>query len=291
MRKKAFSLKPTNFSILIFALAGILAHAQTSGQPKDSHDIYPKFALGVMVSGNLDFTPKIGAKVNDIPDNIRTVPSHPDDTWIYGKNIQNIVIPAGSIEPNPVTFMGSFSLGPEITYKRLRARGGINFSAVENAGQGLTKSNQGATREINQSGSTSRGYGRSLVYINMFVKASYIPGFFGEASLNLTRNVAILGGVAYKNFNLMVENGYDRYDSLETNDTFKAARVKVPRYYGGFGIEFPYREKKGIFIGGVQFLAGKIPDIPIKVGGMTVSVSKNWFFSLGISLSLSWVRF
>lgn len=249
-----------------------------SAQTKSS---YPIFAVGINWGLNSSFFGGVAGMVENVPADLRTVPSHEGDAWIYGKTQVLRTIPFSSIEPNPLTNLSSFFIGPEVTFFRLRIRTGINFSWTGRLEQGRTKSNEGATREVNQHGLPNRGSGTSLVYYNMYVKSTLIPGWFGEAGVSLTRNFSVVGGWGLNNFNLEIESGYDRYGSLETYDTYKAATVRLRRTYGGIEVELPIDNSNAAVA--FQILVGRTAD-PLTAGDMTVSQEHRWSAIIGISL-------
>ena len=183
--------------------------------------------------------------------------------------------------------MYSYFVGPELTVKRFSVKGGPLFASINDVEQGLCKCNEGATREVNQRGRPSRGFGTSLVYYNMYFDSSRVPGYFFEASVNVHRWVSVLAGASQKNVDVMVETGYDRFDRLEEYETRDVGRVGIRDSYAG--IEFQVRGdgKNVVTIGGFQVLAGRMRDESLTLDGMVLSANWLWYMNLGIAFHIS----
>ena len=68
-------------------------------------------------------------EARDLPLALRQVPSHPDDTWIYGSSTVIRTIPLDSYAlSEKATFIPAIS--PEITINRFRLRAGLNLTLV-----------------------------------------------------------------------------------------------------------------------------------------------------------------
>jgi hypothetical protein len=267
------------FFIFLFLCTPVLAQ---------SNSPYPDFGLGAVFGVGWEFIPDMGDTVNNVPARFRSLPSHPGDGWIYGRQQVLKTIPFDTINPNPVTMMYSYYFGPEITVKRFSIKGGLNFAEINKVEQGLCKCNEGATREVNQRGLPYRGYSTSLVYYNMYYDTSYVPGYFFETGLNVHRWASLIAGTSTKHFNIMTETGYDRFNRLEEYETRNVGRAELKDAYTG--VEFQMRspsDEKALAIAGFKFLAGKMLDRSFVVDGMELNAHGQWYMKMGIVFHIS----
>lgn len=171
--------------------------------------------------------------IENVPLELRQVPSHPDDIWIYGIKRVIRTIPYDSID------LGGFdgltvSLSPELTAWRFRLRSGPNLY-LGSFGGGPRRSNEGNTREINQYGKPTRGYGTSLVYYSIYGQSSWKPGITSEVDLDIGKGLLLMAGYGWNNHKLTAESGYDRWDALEKYESRKLADSRIVKRYLGFG--------------------------------------------------------
>jgi hypothetical protein len=80
-----------------------------------------------------------------------------------------------------------------------------------NAPMGL----RGDMREENQFGGTARGVGMSLTYYSAVVRPSLLPGIVIEMEKQASAKLILGAGISYSDYDLKVEQGYDRYNSLQ----------------------------------------------------------------------------
>jgi hypothetical protein len=195
-------------------------------------------------------------------------------------------IPFDAIDPNPVSSLIAFRAGPEVSIRRLRLRAGLSFASVPPIEQGLVKASAGATRMVNQWNEPSRGFGASLVYYTMSPSATAVPGWFGEASVDITERVAAFGGVGADNVRLLVETGYDRFDQFEVYRRDVAGVIRIRGAHGGVLLRAPFAPGHSV---GVRLAAGRLGQ-PLGAGDMTVGTSGRWYASVGISVQHVFVR-
>lgn len=266
---------------LRIAVVGILLVSGLFGRATSTFaQTFPAVGVGLTWGFSADRLPDVPVLVENVPASLRQVPSHPGDTWIYGSQTVLRTIPFDSIEPNPLPSSAALYVAAEITVRRLRMRSGPVFTFYSEAEQGLVPANTGATRLANQRNLPDRGIGQSLVYYNMYVQTSRVPGWLNEASLNVSRHVSLIGGYSFTTFALVVETGYDRFNRLETYDTVDGGRVTLWRAYGGVEAAFPFAQGHS---GGFHVLVGTLRD-PIAANGMTVHADGRWFVTAGVSL-------
>ncbi len=180
------------------------------------------------VNLGLTYEQSFVSKVKDIPLSVRNVPVHPDD---YGNSG-----PIQKDELNPADRVSLFELklGPKLTFfdRRafLRAGAGLdlNFSsqALEFWKEPNDRADIAERNYLNNPGSDQRGEGAALTYIyagtrytptwNTFFK----PYVFADAGFNITKHLSVRAGAKLFQEQIFLENGWDRYNSLETRDTF-----------------------------------------------------------------------
>jgi hypothetical protein len=260
--------------------AGMVAAALLAPEQSHAQEDFPAAAFGVNWGVQAVSLPDVAGLVENVPAQLRRVPSHPGDTWIYGSRPVVRTIPFDSIEPNPVSFLTSLHFAAELTVRRFRLRGGPAFAVFPRIDQGLVKANTGATREVNQWGEPYRGSATSLVYYNMYPETSAAPGWLIEGALSLNRHVSAFGGMGQDNVRLLVESGYDRFDSLETYGRQGAGVVHIRRVHGGLDVQLPIER---FHSAGLRVSAGQIRT-PITVHDMTVGAAGSLYLAVGLSV-------
>jgi hypothetical protein len=177
---------------------------------------------------------------SNIPQALRTVPTHPDDGYPPGTAW---TIPTASYSMNDPQLQPHifFSFAPQFTLSRFTVRAGLKIvPAVEIES---AKPTAGSTvPEVNQQGTADRGFGESLVYYFLYwsPKASGQTKPFAEAEFRVHRLVSLIGGYdPYRStFDVLFENGWDRYDAFQTHMTQTLASVSqaASHYYGAIRI-------------------------------------------------------
>jgi hypothetical protein len=97
---------------------------------------------------------------------------------------------------------------------------------------------RGNFHEVNFYGTDERGEGESLVYYGIKIRPEAKPGFYGEMEFRLNQHLAILGGYSQYENRLVLDRGWDRYDSFQDyrQDQFGLLRVVHP--YGGITLTY-----------------------------------------------------
>jgi hypothetical protein len=152
-----------------------------------------------------------------VPIGLRTLPSHSDDTWLYGSSGANLVVPNAHLWSDSVPFYMSVSIAPQYRTKSgiiLRGGATVNFFSIGHRLDWASLPDDPAAYEVNQYGYSARGTGASDIY--MFLK----PGknFQIRPFIEFEKRFGGLGMlVGYTRFDekIMIENGYDRYASLQ----------------------------------------------------------------------------
>jgi hypothetical protein len=222
----------------------VMASALAFGVSKNVNaDGSPYFNLSTEISCGLGSEI---AHAYHIPEIIRTIPTHPDDG---GRKLgampdsQLSITPLGNVE-------GRVGVGIK-EYAKYDLSAGIRLGWNQYGdlfGGGFKEMNY-----TNHPGTSIRGQGAALVYYGigmldlnygLFAKASllHFPSFFAEYSLN----VPLLQIIS-------AENGWDRWNALETNEKF-SVDVSFLTSTFKFGLELPTDSyeaslKIGLFVG------------------------------------------
>lgn len=223
-------------------------------------------------------------EINNVPIELRQVPSHPNDTWIYGSTQVVRTIPYDSIKLGAASGL-LFSLSPELTIWRFRVRSGPNLY-WSGLGKGPSKSNEGNTREINQYGEPLRGYGTSLVYYSIYSQNSWKPGVTNEADLDIGKDFLLIAGYSWNNYKLVSESGYDRWDALEKYQRHEVAVSRRIKKYLGFGWQ-PNVDDNGWRPIMISLMVGKSRTLTrlTEAGkGMTFQYGNPWFLEFNFSV-------
>ncbi len=199
-------------------------------------DRIPK-GLGLEIQAGVFFDQRPAPTLfTGIPQNLRTVPTHPDDGYPAG-TMWTIPNPSYALSDPRAPGPTFYSIAPQYSFWRVSVRGGVRI--VPAATISVTKPMAGDTiPEINQEGTAERGYGQSLVYYFLYwgPKATGQVRPFAEAELRVFRFVSIIGGfVPYRSeSSVFLENGWDRYDAFETHGSQSVASIRQQShgYYG-----------------------------------------------------------
>lgn len=209
---------------------------------------------------HLGFTFKkpLVTKVKGVPIEIRDVPRHPKDTYVSRRN-------AAPIANDSVELGNGFSIfgakvGRRISLgEPIKAKVGIGFS-----GEGIYGNDIRRRNYTNAVGTEERGYGAALTYYQL--RSAYFHNFNrwlrpflfseiettikkSEASTNITPGVSLTVGYELSNERTVAENGWDRYDHLETRKLHNLGSWLVGSPYlslGLYGKEPPL--EVGIFL-------------------------------------------
>lgn len=275
-------------SIITILSCWFLFSSQVFGQTISDKPKRTNFGLGLSVGLGLAVSPSNNFKIDNVPLELRQIPSHPNDGWIYGSKqvIRTIPYDLMNISHNSEGLKVSFS--PELTIWRFRLRNGASlYNAADT--DGPMRSNEGNTREINQFGKPTRGYGTSLVYYSIYGKKSSKFGWSGGADFDIGKGLLIMAGYDRWNnyYNILAESGYDRWNSLEKYKDYDLGKLSLNRRYVGFGWQPDVDNYRLPLV--ISVVGGKTNSIfrPTELGkNITFERNKNWFVEFGLSVHL-----
>ena len=202
-------------------------------------------------------SPKQSIYIGNIPPPLTSVPLHTGDCCVKSGMIDIRKDPSNSMWSAPHTlYATAFRFGPQVSFgNRLTLRGGMYYpffnrelfrkdyfvrEEFDYHGYDYTRSN---FVEINLQGTRERGVGRSLVYMGTKVRPQWKPGFFTETELKLTRSLALVLGFKQYQHKLMINLGWDRYNSFES---WKLERLgDIASQYPYAGLAFPFKQGRG----------------------------------------------
>jgi hypothetical protein len=168
------------------------------------------------------------SQIGNVPVSARTVPIHSGDPGAGTP----VVISADSVQPGTYAPMSS-AVAPELIYKRIRVRAGAIFSYVPLAPRPREASN-GSTQEYNYlQGGNARGTGAALVYYAGVVEPDRTPGVFGEFEIGSGAGWSAIAGYQRTRQNVEIQQGWDRYDSLETYQRLPLSSDVLQQAYAG----------------------------------------------------------
>jgi len=265
----------------VFVFSGI-ASAQNSSKTEN-------FSIGLEARiFNLMVAPTLVKEVSNIPSVIRQVPSHPDDTWIYGNRRPIITIPDDTVSGLMSGSMGA-GISPEVSAWRFRFRSGISLAIFTFGGP--TMGDFGSTPAINQYGEAKRGTGTSLVYYSVYGKTSWKPGLVHEVDFAITKSALLIVGYSYDNFRIVGQSGYDRHNSFEKYRDYDLGKGRIYKKYLGLG--FQPEIDKGWRPATVNFLVGKTElktELDGLGEGLNIRNGSPWFFQIGSAYHLNSLR-
>ncbi|MDP3954425.1 MAG: hypothetical protein Q8Q06_03340 [bacterium] len=228
---------------------------------------------------------------SDVPESLRTVPTHKDDGW-FGKPGSPRVIPYSTFNVSDPMMSGFWStrLAPQYTIWRVTVRGGVN---VNPKSQFKTKRPRAGDFDtyhaVNQHGKPQRGTGASLVYYSIYwdnpdSRSTVNP--FGEVELRLNKFLSVFSGYSSSETSarLILENGYDRWNSLEKYSTtdFATISTKTAHY---FGVRIGITPYVGFSVGSGPIISQTQSTFPSVVSGHSDKKKMGTFVSLDLRLT------
>ena len=225
-------------TICLFSGLPCLAQDQADQKASDS-EMFKKIARGFGVSFSLGFglnTDFSNITISNVPTTLRTIPSNQ-----YGPGtIGSPVIAPDSPFALKKSEFGQIvwvRMGPQYTLWRFTVRGGVSIPMVRNPTDNKPQAGVGPYSEINDIGTSERGYGRSLAYYAVYWegKTSHTPKPFGEVEFIIHPLVTI--GAGYSHFQssagITLETGYDQFDKLTPLNTRQiASAILESSFYG-----------------------------------------------------------
>ena len=220
-------------------------------------DVESKFLYFGVEIPKLDFfETENDIEISNISEEIRTIPSHPDD-------------PYTAISPLP---NGTFHHSPSfhvIDYVRAKCMlWDVIGAGVRVAGSGIDEGDEtGAVRLFdeehfvgdyyNYATHYSSSWGDAYVLYQTYYETD-IPsfGFFVEGktpSVNVTKGLAVSLFGGYEpdvvHIRLKAMNGWDRWNSMEVRNEYDLAEVTMSRAYVGLEVSFPGGKNNGLEVG------------------------------------------
>ncbi|OHA35042.1 MAG: hypothetical protein A2928_04045 [Candidatus Taylorbacteria bacterium RIFCSPLOWO2_01_FULL_45_15b] len=212
---------------------------------------------------------QIGARVDNMPFDIRNVPPHPDDggRGSFGDGpIERLKYDSNHGMNLSILYSREYGQGPD---RPFRFNWGAGLEWMINFDTSIQLRNyRGAI------GTEQRGYGTALTYVNIKQGGAIPPvgNNLGEIFLNWTprlrleiapfggkfRNVWLGTSASY--YTIYAQNGWDRYDSLQTKDTFVFTHRFPIRTYMTIMSRDPTFDMRIGLTAGVQFQPGTITD-------------------------------
>jgi len=221
-------------------------------------------------------------QISNVPASARMVPIHSGDPGAGTL----VLIQPNSVQPGSyVPF--SAAVAPEIGYGRITFRLGAIFSPVSLAPR-PTKGSGGSTEEYNYlQGGNGRGYGAALVYYAGVVRPAYTPGAFGEIEIRGGGGFSAILGYQRSQHNVEIQQGWDRYDALETYQRLPLSSDTLQQPYAG--IRWTTRSdrtlKPSVFVFGGPALVGKDPTPLGKAAVLRYSANP---FYIGTGFAFQW---
>jgi hypothetical protein len=227
-----------------------------------------------------NFLPQVG----QLPASLRTVPINPNDAGAGTP----VIIPGATVEPGTYAPLGS-AIAPEVSYGRLAFRAGGVFS-WEAVAPLAHKGSKGSTQEVNYQGD-GRTVGAALAYYAVLSRPRYVPGVFGELELRASHGLALLVGYQASWQNVDLQQGWDRYDSLQKYKSIVLSQDVAQQEYAGVRLS---KAIGGSWTAGTFFLAGpvQISQNPTAAGsGAVIGYNKTPFFvATGVDFHWNWNR-
>src|SRR3989344_1408733 len=246
------------------------------------------FDLGMEVRLiSFDFN-SINVQVSDIPVQFRQIRVHKNDTYL-GLNGRIVTVPGDTIKTGYFTQL-SPSFGPELKIWRFKSLVGIvffNFPIYPMA----TRENKNSTREIHQYDSeTYRGTGTPLVFYAVDAAPLMSPvSWLTELEFSPEGPASMLVGLGESHFKLRIQNGWDRYDALETYENHDIFYGTFRKEYLGMRLKNKSDKPNGIDTS-LLFILGRSSNngrVPFSANGISVSLKDSYYINIALSFSTS----
>lgn len=225
----------------------------------ETADYASGWGYGLEIRASFNFlTGQIMEPISDVPVFIRQVPIRFNDSQA-GKIL---TIPDSTLDPGTYS-SGNISIAPEIKFRRMLFRGGVNFELPISPRRHHGSS--GSTRELNQRGPAAiRLPEDTLVYYAVETTVRGMPGLFGEVEVSLTKNLSLLGGYAISPYKVRFISGWDLVgeidfedeedrqedDEFETYRKYPLSNNSFRALYGGLRIYSHNRAVSFVVLGG-----------------------------------------
>jgi len=222
-------------------------------------------------------------KIQHIPLEFRQVPVHPDrnpaDFPFNNDDPPSEIRTVNDDTVNLFPIGWDIAVTPQVLFRnKYLLRAGPQWSPPlyplhPVAVPGTASASERNTREQNQMGTILRGTGTSLTYYAVEQRINYIPGALAQLEARKGAVFSFIAGMSMTSCRLVVERGYDRYNSLETLDRSSLATLYF--YFPHAGIRLTNTDEGGRnWKGGLALLAG-----PVFIQGRAASTAPNFQFS------------
>ncbi|MEK7635150.1 MAG: hypothetical protein AAB446_01830 [Patescibacteria group bacterium] len=171
----------------------------------------------------------------NIPAEARTIPIHKDDGWL-GTPGTPVTLSDSTLEASASSYNFGLSVAGQYSFaSRMIIRGGAQFNTFSRSMKGPTQgmSDNTVSESINGYG---REEGSSIMYYSLGSKFSRTISPFGELELRIGERSGFLIGFAKRQRAIYVQNGYDRYNSLETYSFHTIDKKSYNLPYVGFKV-------------------------------------------------------
>ncbi len=238
-------------AVLASFFAGVL-FAQDEAEKKENNFI---FVLTPKIGGEVEVFGSVVKSAKNFPEYMRYVPIHPsDESKVPLEN--NAPVPDDRIKPE-LTENASFNIG-FISFLKL-SRLVLNFEAEVYFSKEIIMPESWSIRRrdyLKTPGSSERGEGTALTYYGVFFKKQnhfryrFELGF--EVFKRLKKNneggiSAIIFGFNQRKYDFFLEQGWDRWDSLEKRKSFVLEKFYWRDFYLGYKVMyFPEKTDLGV---------------------------------------------
>jgi len=179
---------------------------------------------------SLDFqfsTPPVD-EVKNLPESIRNVSPHGDDRW-YAKPGPIMQDSADALWLTEIRFLKlglETDLNNSVIWKNYVDLS-FNYGYYFRPGADIHKRNY-----TNSPDTETRGYGAALTFWSPGYE-QLITGFRSELHFKSGEYNTLFLGIGYRQYDLGVITGYDRYDSLDYKDFIEIGKIKETSFYFG----------------------------------------------------------
>jgi hypothetical protein len=204
---------------------------------------------------NIGFTGSNGyrpiTKVSNLPDEVRFVPIHVDDT--YASENDNGPIPDALLKIDGQYIIPFVSAGLGVNLHGIEIEAGIKPKFLSSPNHIASKEDKGYVSRrnyTNDPGNPTRGYGAALTYYSLNLKRGCWENFV-EGSIPLFKpksedsyfHPRLFGGWSQTNGKVQVTRGYDRFNYFEELNRINIGEFRTTSWYVGLGIQRPlYKE-------------------------------------------------
>jgi hypothetical protein len=194
----------------------------------------------------LDYESGVVQKLDNIPEKIRNVPIHSEDSYAAGNQgpiSHDSAFPGGTvllefgISKRLIGYENNFKVGALL---------GLDFG-------GMLRGADHERNYTNSVGSEKRGDGAALTYYSILPayldkwNSAIRPAILGELELGSNPNRSLVLRYLLYEERLMAETGWDRFNSQDANQRFELARYLVNQLQ--IGLRFKHDDSREFYLG------------------------------------------